>query len=97
MKKKYMKQILTVQGAREIHILLEKLSLIKEELIMEDIIHSIALIGVDGKQVFFTKYYEKDSYKLCPKCKNGIVHLNRNGDGYSCSNKGCNYTEKLNS
>ncbi|MCI7292124.1 MAG: UvrD-helicase domain-containing protein [Methanobrevibacter woesei] len=45
----------------------------------------------------FTKYYEKDSYKLCPKCKNGIVHLNRNGDGYSCSNKGCNYTEKLNS
>ena len=45
----------------------------------------------------FTKYYEKDSYKLCPKCKNGIVHLNRGGNGYSCSNNYCDYTEDLNS
>ena len=51
MKKKYMKQILTIQGARKIRILMEKLLLIKEELIMGNIIHSIALIGVVGKQV----------------------------------------------
>lgn len=42
----------------------------------------------------FTKYYEKDSYKLCPKCKNGIVHLNSKGNCYSCSNRNCDYTEE---
>lgn len=60
MKKKYMKQILTVQGVREIHIPMEKLLLIKEKVMGENIIiHLTVLIDVDGKQVLLLNTMKK--------------------------------------